>query len=355
MIQPSKETVLGVLRSVQWEGRDVVSRGMVSGVTFSDDRAGVTIILEVEPQKNAGFDSLKDHVEKAAKAVAGVSAVNVIFTATKAAQHKHGHSHADTAVPKKVDLPDIKHIVVVASGKGGVGKSTTAVNMAVAFAQKGLKVGLLDADVYGPSIPHMMGVKEEPEENENGQLEPVEKGGVKIMSIGFMIDEAQPMIWRGPMVHSALIQFFRDVAWGELDVLVVDLPPGTGDAQLTLAQSIPVSGAVVVSTPQDIALIDARKALAMFVKTDTPVLGIIENMSYFECPHCKARTEIFSHAGAQTEAQKLDIPFLGEIPLDVALRLKSDEGQPLTLSEPHGAIAQTYHSIADKIWALLDA
>jgi ATP-binding protein involved in chromosome partitioning len=240
-----------------------------------------------------------------------------------------------------MELPGIRFIVAVASGKGGVGKSTTAVNLAMALSQKGLKIGLMDADVYGPSIPRMMGLSGEPFMNENEKMEPLVRDGVKVMSLGFLIDEAEPMIWRGPMVHSAITQLFQNVAWGDIDVLVIDLPPGTGDAQLTLAQTVLLSGAVIVSTPQDIALLDARKALAMFRKTDIPILGIVENMSFFECPHCKARSDIFSHGGARAEAEKLGIPFLGEIPLDIKLREKS--------------IATEYRAIADKLWDSLNA
>jgi ATP-binding protein involved in chromosome partitioning len=237
----------------------------------------------------------------------------------------------------------------------------------------------MDADVYGPSIPRMMGLTGEPYVDEDGRMEPlvrdlfVEKGehfstkresldshvnsrdGIKVMSMGFLVDEAQPMIWRGPMVHSAITQLFRDVLWGDLDILVIDLPPGTGDAQLTLAQTVPLTGAVIVSTPQDIALLDARKALMMFQKTDVPILGIIENMSYFECPYCKKRSDIFSHGGVHIEAEKLGIPFLGEIPLDIALREKSDEGEPLTLSEPKSSISIQYKAIADILWDALNA
>ncbi|MDD4616880.1 MAG: Mrp/NBP35 family ATP-binding protein [Alphaproteobacteria bacterium] len=357
MAQVSKEAVLKALSSILWEGQDIVSKGMVLEVTFTKEPTGtkVHLIFKIEPKKEANFDALKRDSEEAVKKVEGVSSVDVIFTANKEAQPKHGRAHSGAAGPEKIELPNIAHIIVVASGKGGVGKSTTAVNLAAAFSQKGLKTGLLDADVYGPSIPRMMGLRDEPEENAEGQMEPLERDGIKVMSIGFMIREDQPMIWRGPMVHAALMQFLRQVAWGALDVLVVDLPPGTGDAQLTFAQSIPVAGAVIVSTPQDIALIDARKALAMFSKTDVPILGIIENMSYFECPHCGGRSEIFSHAGAKSEADKLNIPFLGEIPLDIVLRRRGDEGQPLTLSEPDNPITKAFQSIAARLWKHLNA
>ncbi|MFA5040933.1 MAG: Mrp/NBP35 family ATP-binding protein [Bdellovibrionales bacterium] len=346
----TQEIILSALRAVLWEGKDIVTQKIVAGVTFTQEKQGtkVNLILEIEPKKDANIEGLKEQIEQTVSAIKDVSSVAIIFTAHQAA---HAHEHG----AQKMDLPRIKHIVAVASGKGGVGKSTTAVNLAVAFSQKGLKVGLLDADVYGPSIPRMMGLTDEPYMDENKKLAPIERDGIKVMSMGFLIDEAQPMIWRGPLVHTAITQLFRDVLWGDLDILVVDLPPGTGDAQLTLTQTVPLSGAVIVSTPQDIALLDARKALAMFQKTDVPVLGIVENMSYFECPNCHVRSNIFSHGGARAEADNLEIPFLGEIPLDIKLRELSDKGEPLTLSEPESMISEQYTAIVSKLWDALNA
>jgi ATP-binding protein involved in chromosome partitioning len=352
MNSPTQEQILSALRSVQWNGEDIVSRNMIAGITLVPEGQGtkVNLILQIEPQKNADIDALKNQVEQKITALAGVSSVAVIFTAHhQAAPQKRSH------VPQKMALPNIKHIVAVASGKGGVGKSTTSANLAAALVQAGLKVGLLDADIYGPSIPRMMGVTGQPPVDANDKMIPHQRHGMSIMSMGFLVAEETPMIWRGPMVHSAITQLLRDVAWGELDILVIDLPPGTGDAQLTLTQTVPLSGAVIVSTPQDIALLDARKALGMFQKTDIPVLGIIENMSYFDCPHCHTRSDIFSHGGARLEAEKLGIPFLGEIPLDMVLRVQSDAGQPLTLSEPKSAIAAQYRVIADRLWGTLNA
>jgi ATP-binding protein involved in chromosome partitioning len=247
----------------------------------------------------------------------------------------------------------VRSIIAVASGKGGVGKSTTAVNLALGLSTLGLRIGILDADIYGPSMPRMLGLSGKPVSHDGKVLEPMEAHGVKCMSMGFLVAEDTPMIWRGPMVMSALQQMLRDVNWGELDVMVVDMPPGTGDAQLTMAQQVPLAGAVIVSTPQDIALLDARKGLNMFRKVDVPVLGFIENMSYFKCPHCGERTDIFSHGGAKTEAEKLGVDFLGELPLDIAIRETSDEGNPIVLSQPHSEHAQVYRAIAARIWEKL--
>jgi ATP-binding protein involved in chromosome partitioning len=247
-------------------------------------------------------------------------------------------------------LPGVKSIVAVASGKGGVGKSTTAVNLALGLAAAGHKIGLMDADIYGPSMPRMMGISGQPSSSDGKNLDAMENYGIKVMSMGFMVEEDTPMIWRGPMVQSALEQMLRDVNWGELDVLIVDMPPGTGDAQLTMAQRVPLTGAIIVSTPQDIALLDARRGLNMFRKVDVPVLGLIENMSYFTCPHCGERSEIFSHGGARAEADKLGMDFLGEIPLHMDIRKTSDSGRPIVVSDPDSEYAKAYRAIADKTW-----
>jgi len=251
--------------------------------------------------------------------------------------------------PQKIALPGVRQTIAVASGKGGVGKSTTAANLALALAAEGLRVGILDADIYGPSMPRLFGISGKPEISENRLIQPLMAHGIKIMSMGFLVSEETAMVWRGPMVAGAVQQLLREVAWEPLDVLVVDMPPGTGDAQLTLAQSVALSGAVIVSTPQDLALIDARRGVEMFRKVDAPILGIIENMSMFICPNCGTRHDIFGHGGARKEAARIGVPFLGEIPLELALRETSDAGKPIVAAEPEGPIAEAYRSIARRV------
>jgi ATP-binding protein involved in chromosome partitioning len=259
------------------------------------------------------------------------------------------------ATSKAAGIPGVKHVIAVASGKGGVGKSTTACNLALGFAALGLKTGILDADIYGPSLPRLFGLRGKPRQLGLRMLEPMERFGVKVMSIGFLVEEDLAMIWRGPMVISAITQMLREVAWGDLDILVVDLPPGTGDAQLTMAQQTPLTGAVIVSTPQDIALIDARRSIAMFHKVNVPLLGLIENMSGFCCPTCHQVTPIFGHGGARHEAELRGIPFLGEIPLDIAIRETSDDGRPIVATEPDGVHANHYTEIARNVWSAITA
>ena len=248
-------------------------------------------------------------------------------------------------------MPGVDAFIAVASGKGGVGKSTTAVNLALGLRDLGLKVGMLDADIYGPSLPKLLAIKEKPQTVGGTKLKPIDRYGLTVMSIGFLIDEETPMIWRGPMVMSAITQMLREVEWGKLDVMVVDMPPGTGDAQLTMAQQVPLKGAVIVSTPQDLALIDARRGIAMFKRVNVPVLGIVENMSYFLCPHCGTRSDIFGHGGARHEAERLGVPFLGEVPLHMTIREKSDTGLPVVATEPDGAHAKIYRDIAASVLA----
>jgi ATP-binding protein involved in chromosome partitioning len=263
------------------------------------------------------------------------------------APHARGHGHGAPAGPAGV--PGVKSIIAVASGKGGVGKSTTSVNLALALRDLGLKVGVLDADIYGPSMPKLLAIREKPQTIGGTRLKPIERYDLKVMSIGFLIEEETPMIWRGPMVMSALTQMLREVEWGDLDVMVVDMPPGTGDAQLTMAQQVPLAGAVIVSTPQDLALIDARRGVAMFKRVNVPILGVIENMSYFVCPDCGTRSDIFGHGGAQHEAERLKVPFLGAVPLDMVIRETSDAGLPVVATQPDGPHAKVYRAIAQKL------
>jgi len=367
--------ILDALRSVRLpQGGDLVGAGMVSGLTLREGHVGFAI--EVDPTQATVMEPVRKAAEKAIMDLPGVLTATVVLTAHRAAPqtasgtaprptgpakpqahgHAHGHAHGQPGGQPgggRLSLPGIKHIIAVASGKGGVGKSTTAVNLALALHANGLKVGLLDADVYGPSQPRMMGIKGKPTSKDGKVMEPMANHGIKVMSMGFLIDEETPMIWRGPMVMSAITQLLRDVNWGELDVLVCDLPPGTGDTQLTMSQNVPLAGAVIVSTPQDIALLDAKKGLNMFRKVDVPVLGIIENMSYFSCPNCGHRSEIFAHGGARREAERFGVDFLGEIPLDIAIRETSDGGNPIVMSDPKSPHAAAYRDIAQKVWAKL--
>jgi ATP-binding protein involved in chromosome partitioning len=359
MVEVTEERVLAALRRIGDPDRDadIVSLGMVTGVQIRDGH--VLFAVEVDPQRGPRLEPLRRAAEKAVEALDGVLSVSAVLTAEKAqakpaAAQQPGHAHAHGGQgPAKRLVPGVKAIIAVASGKGGVGKSTTAVNLALGLAALGRKVGMLDADIYGPSLPRLLGLSGRPTSPDGKTLEPMERYGLKTMSIGFMVAEDTPMIWRGPMVMSALQQMLRDVNWGELDVLVVDMPPGTGDAQLTMAQQVPLAGAVIVSTPQDLALLDARKGLNMFRKVEVPVLGIVENMSYFTCPHCGGRTDVFSHGGAREEATKLGVDFLGEIPLDIAIRETSDDGRPIVVADPKSPHAQAYRDMAARVWAKL--
>ena len=365
-------------------GGDVVSLGMVAGLVIKDGNVGFA--LEVDPARGPHLEPLRKAAEAAVSALPGVTSVTAVLTAHSAGRggapaaprpqaqgtgqapgnghahghgHGHGHDHGHGAQRPQVKsatggarelAPGVRAIIAVASGKGGVGKSTTAINLAMALAPSGRSVGILDADIYGPSLPRMMGIRDRPKSADGRILQPLERFGVKCMSIGFLVPEDSPTIWRGPMVMSALEQMLRDVAWGELDVMVVDMPPGTGDAQLTISQRVPLAGAVIVSTPQDIALLDARKGLNMFRKVDVPVLGIVENMSYFLCPHCGGRSDVFGHGGARDEAERLGVDFLGEVPLHIDIRTTSDAGDPIVVSDPDNPHSLAYRAIADRIW-----
>jgi ATP-binding protein involved in chromosome partitioning len=335
---------------------DIVSLGMVENVLVNEGK--VIFSINVPADRAQELEPLREAAEKAVSELGNIEKVTAVLTAERrpgsAAPAAKPTPTAPQAGGGKAGVPGIKKIIAVASGKGGVGKSTTSVNLALAIASTGLKVGLLDADIYGPSMPRMLGLKEKPTV-EGKILSPLEGYGIKVMSMGFLVEEETPMIWRGPMVISALTQMLREVAWGELDLLVVDMPPGTGDAQLTMSQQVPLAGAVIVSTPQDIALIDARKGLNMFKKVEVPILGLIENMSTFICPKCGEQSDIFGHGGARSEAQRLGVPFLGEVPLHMDIRTNSDGGTPVTASNPEGPHALIYKQIANELLSKLES
>jgi ATP-binding protein involved in chromosome partitioning len=313
--------------------------------------------ITVDANAVKAWEPVRKAAEDAVRAIPGISSALIALTAERtggqgpATPPPAPHAAGARTVP---GVPGIDAVIAVASGKGGVGKSTTAVNLALGLRDLGMKIGVLDADIYGPSMPRLLAIKGRPEMLGGRMLRPMESYGMKAMSIGFLIEEETPMIWRGPMVMSAITQMLREVEWGKLDVLVVDMPPGTGDAQLTLAQQVPLAGAVIVSTPQDLALIDARRGIAMFRKVDVPVLGVVENMSYFLCPHCGERTEIFTHGGARKEAERLGVPFLGEVPLEVEIRETSDAGLPIVATRPDSPQAKIYRDIAARVRAGLE-
>jgi ATP-binding protein involved in chromosome partitioning len=360
---------------------NLVELGLVSEILLKDDRVYFSITVPADRAEE--LEPLRQAAEKVVKDIEGVKGVTAVLTAEKSKDASIARSSGAGRPPESTrvaeararaaataggppqargeagrrlaGVPGIKHMIAVASGKGGVGKSTTAVNLALGFQAIGLKCGILDADIYGPSQPRLLGLTGRPEVLEGNRLRPMEGFGLKAMSMGFMIDEDTPVIWRGPMVVSALTQMLRDVAWGELDVLVIDMPPGTGDVQLTMAQQVPLAGAVIVSTPQDLALIDARKGLNMFRKVDVPVLGIVENMSTFICPKCGERTDIFGHGGAREEAERLGVAFLGDIPLHIDIRTRSDAGQPIVAAQPDSPHARVFREIAAKAWSELDS
>jgi ATP-binding protein involved in chromosome partitioning len=347
----SEQDVYAALKSVAGpDGKTPLPEtGAIAGVTIRDDK--VYLSLSVAPEQAASLESMRLAAEQAVRRLPGVSAVLVNLTAQKPAgaappQRRSGPS----TPPRSIAVPGVERIIAVASGKGGVGKSTTAVNLALGLAGLGWRIGILDLDIYGPSLPRLLHIHKQPEVIEH-RIQPLEAFGVKAMSIGFMLDEEEPVVWRGPMVMGAVQQMLRDVNWGELDCLVVDMPPGTGDAQLTLAQNVALAGAVIVSTPQDLALIDARRGIAMFNKVNVPVLGIVENMSYFLCPHCGERSDIFAHGGARHEAARHGVPFLGEVPLALDIRSHSDDGAPIVVAAPESAYAAAYRDIAARVQA----
>jgi ATP-binding protein involved in chromosome partitioning len=340
---------------------------VLSEIAVNDGK--VFFSINVDAAEARAWESVRAEAEAAVRGIPGVTVAMIALTAERKAgaapaavphRHAQGVPHVSSHRPpqqpgptspmsKQSEIPGISAVIAVASGKGGVGKSTTALNLALGLRDLGLRVGLLDADIYGPSVPRLTGIREKPRLNDDKKMIPIQRFGLAIMSIGFLVEEETAMIWRGPMVMSAITQMLRDVVWGTLDILVVDMPPGTGDAQLTLAQNVPLKGAIIISTPQDLSLIDARRGLAMFKKVNVPVLGIVENMSYFQCPHCGTRSDIFGHGGARLEAERLAVPFLGEIPLHMSIRATSDSGTPVVESEPDGPHAAIYRAIGARV------
>jgi ATP-binding protein involved in chromosome partitioning len=355
----------GLAKVMSPRGVALGNAGVLSAITVNDGK--VFFSINVDAAEARAWENTRADAEAAVRAIPGVTVAMIALTAERKAgspappaphRHAQGVPHVSSHRPpqspaspmsKQSEIPGVAAVIAVASGKGGVGKSTTALNLALGLRDLGLRVGLLDADIYGPSVPRLTGIREKPQLNDDKKMIPIVRFGLAIMSIGFLVEEDTAMIWRGPMVMSAITQMLRDVAWGTLDILVVDMPPGTGDAQLTLAQNVPLKGAVIISTPQDLSLIDARRGLAMFRKVNVPVLGIVENMSYFQCPHCGTRSDIFGHGGARHEAERLAVPFLGEIPLHMSIRATSDSGTPVVESEPDGPYAAIYRAIGAKV------
>ena len=353
----------GLARVMSPRGVALTQAGVLSAIAVNDGK--VFFSINVDAAEARAWEGVRAEAEAAVRAIPGVTVAMIALTAERkpgSAPPPHRHaagvapvsSHRPPQSPaspmsKQAEIPGISAVIAVASGKGGVGKSTTALNLALGLRDLGLRVGLLDADIYGPSVPRLTGIREKPQLDDDKKMIPIMRFGLAIMSIGFLVEEDTAMIWRGPMVMSAITQMLRDVAWGTLDILVVDMPPGTGDAQLTLAQNVPLKGAVIISTPQDLSLIDARRGLAMFRKVNVPVLGIVENMSYFQCPHCGTRSDIFGHGGARHEAERLGVPFLDEIPLHMSIRATSDSGTPVVDSDPDGPYAAIYRAIGAKV------
>src|SRR3984957_12591501 len=374
-----KDEVLTKLAAVAApDGRPLPATGKLSEIVAGDGKVFFSITVDAAQVRT--WEHVRASAERVVRGIPGVQSVLVALTAERtgggggtsapaaalpaaAARsalgtpirqsghgHPAGHEHGRGQQPAgPAGIPGVGTIIAVASGKGGVGKSTVAINLALALRDLGLKVGVLDADIYGPSLPKLLAIKERPQTAGGTRLKPILRHGMPVMSIGFLVEEETPMIWRGPMVMSALTQMLREVEWGTLDVMVVDMPPGTGDAQLTMAQQVPLKGAVIVSTPQDLALIDARRGIAMFNRVNVPVLGVVENMSYFLCPDCGERSDIFGHGGARAEAERLGVPFLGEVPLHMDIREKSDSGQPVVATVPDGPHAQAYRAIAARV------
>lgn len=352
----SDKDILAALSAVQdpVSGKDIVSSNMVRNIQL--DNSNISFTIEFKSATYPNKDQIQEQAKAAVSALSGVetitvkSSVNDPLKVISSQPPPRPTAQPQPSVPPKPQnlLPEVKYTIAVASGKGGVGKTTVSVNLAIVLAQTGVKVGLLDADIYGPNIPIMMGISQKLE-TRNNKIVPLTRYGVDMVSLGFISQDDTAIIWRGPLVGRMIQQFLRDVDWGELDYLIVDLPPGTGDAQLTLTQAVPLTGAIVVSTPQDVALSDAKKGINMFKKVEVPVLGMVENMSYFVCPHCSKRTEIFDHGGGRKASQAFNVPFLGEIPLDTRIRVGGDQGKPIVISEPDSAVAEAFKKVANTI------
>jgi ATP-binding protein involved in chromosome partitioning len=378
-----KDEVLATLAAVQGpDGRPLTASGKLSDIVATDGKVFLSVTVDAAQVQQ--WESVRERAQAAVRAVPGVKSVMIALTAERAGGRvpsqpspasgggkSESTAPAQTSAPPRrpptaagaragegaprgpghgpAGIPGVAAIIAVASGKGGVGKSTVAVNMALALHELGLKAGILDADIYGPSLPRLLAIRERPQTIGGTRLKPIVRHGMPVMSIGFLVEEETPMIWRGPMVMSALTQMLREVEWGTLDVMVVDMPPGTGDAQLTMAQQVPLKGAVIVSTPQDLALIDARRGIAMFRRVNVPVIGIVENMSTFICPQCGTRSDIFGHGGARHEAERLGVPFLGEVPLAMQIREQSDAGAPVVVSAPGSVHARYFRDIAARV------
>ncbi|GIX47127.1 MAG: iron-sulfur cluster carrier protein [Candidatus Tectimicrobiota bacterium] len=344
----SEAQVYEALKQVQYPGyqRDIVAFGLVRRVEVQDGHVRVTLQLGAAQQDLVG--RIRQAVEEALRALPGVAGVTVEVQGPSRPAAAQGP-------PPPAPLPGITHVIAVASGKGGVGKSTVATNLAVALGMAGLRTGLLDADIYGPSIPLMMGVNEQPRLTSANRILPFISHGIKVQSLGFFIGDHAPVIWRGPMVMKAVQQLLQETEWGELDVLVIDLPPGTGDVQLTLVQTVPLSGAILVTTPQDLALLDVKRGAEMFKQVNTPLLGIVENMSYFVCPDCGRETEVFRKGGGEKESQRLGVPLLGRLPLDPAVCEAGDSGVPIVLEQPDSKVGKAFQAIAAAVLEALTA
>lgn len=345
MIEVTENDVRAALAKVRTpEGAPLSASPALSGIVVTSGKVYVSVT--VDPAQARAWEPVRAAAEAAVQILPGVASALVTLTAERKAGSPAAQHGGGPGAGRGIEVPGVGAIIAVASGKGGVGKSTVAINLALGLRDLGLKVGLLDADIYGPSVPRLSGVQEKPQTLDGRMMVPLENFGLQLMSIGFLVDEGTPMIWRGPMVMSALTQMLREVKWGPLDVLVVDMPPGTGDAQLTMAQQVSLAGAVIVSTPQDLALIDARRGIAMFQRVNVPILGVVENMSYFLCPECGGRSDIFGHGGARHEAETIGVPFLGEIPLHMRIREMSDAGLPILVCDPQSPQAEIYRNIA---------